>query len=48
MAILAAGEYNLGSHLQLFANGTYFTGDDYSEFGGLLEYRALCGFELIF
>ncbi|PLX79298.1 MAG: hypothetical protein C0616_11605 [Desulfuromonas sp.] len=48
MAILAAGEYNLGSHLQLFANGTYFTGDDDSEFGGLLEYRALCGFELIF
>lgn len=38
-------EYNLGDNVQLFANGTLYTGDDTDEFGILLDYRSMIGLE---
>ena len=47
-SMFAHGEYNIGDHSQLFATGTIYSGDDESEFGSLLDYRAQVGIEFYF
>jgi hypothetical protein len=47
-ALLGLVEFNIGSHVQLFASGTLFAGDETDEFGLLLDYRAMAGVEIVF
>jgi len=47
-ALLGLFEYNVMDHLQLFANGTVFRGNNDDELSALLDYQAMIGVEFSF